>query len=157
MVTLLPLEPPASTSARGGVGLTSSFATFASTDTSLKDLKFILAHELFHTWNYRKLGELKQPEVLRYWFSEGFTNYYTWLMLLRGGLSSLDDYVEAYNSTLRIYYNWPVRSEPNERVRKDFFSNYDVSHCPISAACFWRLTGTRRFARPATTTTRSTT
>ena len=60
------------------------------------------------------------PENERlYWFSEGFTDYYAILLLLRAGLISLDEYVAAHNSFIKAYYTSPVRSlTVDEMVQK---------------------------------------
>ncbi|MCJ7617326.1 MAG: hypothetical protein MUO43_12405 [Desulfobacterales bacterium] len=68
------------------------------------DLKYLFAHELFHTWNTGKLGVRQNPEQLIYWFSEGFTGYYARLLLLRAGLITIEEYVSDYNDKLIRYY-----------------------------------------------------
>jgi predicted metalloprotease with PDZ domain len=81
--------------------------------TSLSEHRHALAHELFHAWNPQRLGGFEliggvEDERL-YWFSEGFTDYYSSVLLLRAGLSSLEDYVARYNSLTKEYYTSPVR------------------------------------------------
>ena len=109
---LLPTEdPPGRT---GGEGRTNSFILFVPKDaTTLSKHRHTLAHELFHEWNPRRLGGFEliggvEDERL-YWFSEGFTDYYASVLLLRAGLISLDDYVADYNSLIKDYYTSPVR------------------------------------------------
>lgn len=110
-VTLLPTaDPPGRT---GGEGRTNSFTLFVPKDTSLSKHRHTFAHELFHEWNPRRLGGFEliggvEDERL-YWFSEGFTDYYASLLLLRAGLISLEDYVAGYNSLIKEYYTSPVR------------------------------------------------
>lgn len=130
LVTLIPLEAPPNVTNSGGTGLTNSFALFFTRDAELNDFKSLLAHEYFHNWNAQKLGRLKEPEQQLYWFSEGFTDYYTYLLLLRGGLISLDEFIQKYNSLIREYYFLPVRTESNERVVKDFWNDGDVQKLP---------------------------
>ncbi len=127
LVTLLPLEPIANGAANSGTGLSNSFATFATPNCTLDDFKYLLAHELFHNWNSRRLGRIQEPQELMYWFSEGFTDYYSFRLLLRGGLLTWDEYVTKYNEALRSYYTSPVREVPNERVAREFFSNGELS------------------------------
>jgi predicted metalloprotease with PDZ domain len=111
-VTLLPTDdPPGRT---GGEGRTNSFTLFLTKDsTTLSKHLRTLAHELFHTWNPQRLGGFQtiggvEDERL-YWFSEGFTDYYASVLLLRAGLISLEDYVAGYNSLTKEYYTSPVR------------------------------------------------
>lgn len=126
-VSLLPLEAMANGAANSGTGLDASFATFATPNCRLDDFKYLLAHELFHNWNARRLGKVKEPQELIYWFSEGFTDFYSFRLLLRGGLMTLDEYVASYNEAMRNYYMSPVRNVPNDRVAREFFSNGELS------------------------------
>lgn len=130
LVTLIPLDGEPNSLSVGGTGLTNSFATFVTPNASLEHLKFLISHEYFHNWNSPKLGGLKDPEQSLYWFSEGFTDYYTYLLLLRGGLIDLENYAAKYNEFLADYYLSPVRNENNRRVLEDFFKNYQISKLP---------------------------
>ena len=130
LVTLLPLESSPGSINIGGTGLTNSFANFASTNSEIDRFKHLLAHEYFHNWNSVKLGRLQEPDKLLYWFSEGFTDYYTYLLLLRSGLISLDEYIQRYNSWIREYYLSPVRTANNQRVLQDFWNDDDVHDLP---------------------------
>jgi predicted metalloprotease with PDZ domain len=73
----------------------------------------LFARELFHAWNPQRLGGFEEvggvEDERLYWFSEGFTDYYASLLLLRAGLISLDDYLARYNSSIKDYYASPVR------------------------------------------------
>lgn len=132
-VSLLPLEPLPQGAAHSGLGLSQSFATFATPNCTREDFKYLLAHELFHNWNTRRLGRIKEPQELLYWFSEGVTDYYSYRLLWRGGLMTLDEYVAKYNEVLRRYYTSPLRYEPNERVAREFFSNGELAQL-----AYWR-------------------
>ncbi|MBI4349650.1 MAG: hypothetical protein HY553_22635 [Elusimicrobia bacterium] len=113
-----------------GSAFTNSFALWAGSTIELKDgLTETLAHELFHAWNGGKIRK-DELESRMYWFSEGFTDYYTRLLLLRAGLLSLEEYVSAVNEKLREYFSSPSREEPNERIAKDFWNDYDVQRLP---------------------------
>jgi predicted metalloprotease with PDZ domain len=114
----------------GGTGLTDSFATFINSNLGIEGrMKHLLSHELFHTWNGRRI-QRQQPEELVYWFSEGFTDYFSDALLLRSGLISYEEAVANYNKVLRLYYLSPVRNVPNERIRQDFWNNRDVERLP---------------------------
>jgi predicted metalloprotease with PDZ domain len=130
LVTLLPLEAPPNVVNTGGSGLTDAFANFATHNAELDRFKDLLAHEYFHNWNNVKLGRLKEPETLLYWFSEGFTDYYAYLLLLRSGLITLDEYIQRYNRLIREYYLSPVRDASNQRVLQDFWNEDDVHDLP---------------------------
>lgn len=113
-----------------GTGLTNSFATFISTDKPVDArLTHLLTHELFHTWNGRKIKR-KMPEELVYWFSEGFTDYYTRLLLLRAGLMTIEEYIESYNKVIFDYYRSPYRNEKNKRILKDYWRIRAIRQLP---------------------------
>jgi len=77
-----------------------------------------VSHEFFHCWNVERI----RPESLEpfdfenanmsgeLWFAEGFTSYYTGLILCRAGLMSEDDYVKGLTRTYNYVWNSPGRS-----------------------------------------------
>ncbi|MEM6806882.1 MAG: hypothetical protein AAF696_36110, partial [Bacteroidota bacterium] len=73
----------------GGTGLTNSFATFVSNNkyVELWRVKYLFFHELLHHWIGHKIQN--RDEELQYWFSEGFTDYYTYKLMYRNGVISL--------------------------------------------------------------------
>ena len=114
----------------GGTGLTDSFATFVATNLPIdKRMKHLLAHELFHTWNGRRIKR-QDPEELVYWFSEGFTDYYAGVMLLRAGLTTFPEYVEAYNQVVRSYSLSPARNARNQVELDSFWTDTAVERLP---------------------------
>ncbi|MBI3505012.1 MAG: hypothetical protein HY059_09240 [Proteobacteria bacterium] len=129
LVALEPVERRGDGESSGGTGLTDSFAMFVSTSHPLNArLANLLAHELFHTWNGGKI--LREDEELSYWFSEGFTEFYTHRLNLRAGVTTLADYVEAYNEKLREYRASPARNAPNARIRDEFWKDRAVEDLP---------------------------
>jgi predicted metalloprotease with PDZ domain len=127
LVTLIPL---AGSGSIGGTGLTDAFQTYGTADARFKDLEWLLAHEYFHTWNPFRLGGLEEPEQLRYWIGEGFTDYYASLLRLRAGRITLDEYVQSVNDLLTTVWMSPARNATNERVLQDFWKNNDVQKLP---------------------------
>ena len=128
LVTLLPLKFEGGRRSFGGTGLTNSFATFVTNNIPAENLQWLIAHEYFHNWNYLSFGGLEEPQELLYWFSEGFTDYYTALLLLRGGFYDLDKFLAKHNELTSDYYLSPVRNVDNQRIRKDFFNDIRVTH-----------------------------
>src|SRR5687767_12464285 len=121
-VVLLPTDE--SVEIRAGEGRTNSFSLYLSKDlTTLSKHRHALAHELFHAWNPQRLGDFERiggvEDERLYWFSEGVTDYYASVLLLRTGLISLEDYVAGYNSLTKEYYTSPIRLlTAAEMVRK---------------------------------------
>ncbi|RPG30056.1 MAG: M61 family peptidase [Muricauda sp. TMED12] len=76
-----------------------------------------VSHEFFHAWNVERI----RPKTLEpfdfeaanmsgaLWFAEGFTSYYTGLILCRAGLSSPKDYIEGLAGTFNYVWNSPAR------------------------------------------------
>src|SRR5687767_13362994 len=121
-VVLLPTDE--SVRIHAGEGRTNSFSLYLSKDlTTLAEHRRTLAHELFHAWNPQRLGDFERiggvEDERLYWFSEGVTDYYASVLLLRAGLISLEDYLAGYNSLTKEYYTSPIRLlTAAEMVRK---------------------------------------
>ncbi|MFA7420935.1 MAG: hypothetical protein WCZ90_14730 [Melioribacteraceae bacterium] len=127
LITVLPIEGD---NDQGGTGRVNSFSLFLSEDRQIDyRMKRLLAHEIFHTWLGEKIN-LAGPESLLYWFSEGFSDYYARLLLLRAGLISLEDYIKEYNNVLKQYFTSAVRNERNEQLADGFWNDGDLNKLP---------------------------
>lgn len=76
-----------------------------------------VSHEFFHAWNVERIRP-KSLEPFNFaaanmsgalWFAEGFTSYYTNLILCRAGLMSPEEYVEGLTGTFNYVWNSPAR------------------------------------------------
>lgn len=76
-----------------------------------------VSHEFFHAWNVERIRP-KSLEPFNFeeanmsgelWFAEGFTSYYTNLILCRADVISVDDYVNGLNKTFNYVWNSPAR------------------------------------------------
>lgn len=80
-----------------------------------------VSHEFFHAWNVERIRpyELEpfdftaanMSEAL--WFAEGFTSYYTRLILARAGVITEEEYVKNLNGTFNYVWNSPARAFRN--------------------------------------------
>lgn len=80
-----------------------------------------VSHEFFHAWNVERIRpyELEpfdftaanMSEAL--WFAEGFTSYYTRLILARAGVITGEEYVKSLNGTFNYVWNSPARAFRN--------------------------------------------
>ncbi len=79
------------------------------------------SHEFFHCWNVERIRP-RSLEPFDYeeanmsgelWLAEGFTSYYTGLILCRAGIISEQDYVEGLSGTLNYVWNSPGRQYHN--------------------------------------------
>ncbi len=132
LVTVVQLVAPNSSwLSIGGTGLEDSFAFFASPNADLRQMTRTLAHEGLHTWIPNLVGNLPEHDEARdYWFSEGFTDFYTGRLLVREGTWTPADYAADFNEMLSAYAQSPVRAEPNARVVADFWNSAEVGKLP---------------------------
>lgn len=115
----------------GGTGLDDAFAFFATPNVGDRPIARTLAHESFHTWIPGRVGGMPQEgEAAHYWFSEGFTDFYTGRLLVRQGLWTPQQFADDLNEMLSAYAQSPVREAPNARILADFWSDRDVQQLP---------------------------
>jgi predicted metalloprotease with PDZ domain len=114
-----------------GTGLADSFALWAPRDVPAAPLRWLLAHEYFHTWNPAQLGGFANGEAAGgYWFSEGFTDYYARKLLLRDGLFSPADFAASWNDVFAAYATSPLRTADNAKVAAAFWQSEDGQKMP---------------------------
>jgi predicted metalloprotease with PDZ domain len=120
----------------GGTALHRAFAAFSLPGVGLdgpagqrRAFAELLLHEMFHDWNGHLLRRVEPSEWL-YWFSEGFTCFFTRRLSLRGGWSDPQGYVDDLNRVLAEYAANPAREADAERVRAGFWSDRDVQLLP---------------------------
>jgi len=130
LVTLAPLDQERNST--GGTALTNAFIMHLSRQDSLSYVVLsTAAHETFHTWNPYKMGRPGDPSV--YWFQEGFTVYYADLILFRGGVLSLPEYVGHTNEKLRDYALLSERNISNADLSERYGKDGSLDKLP-----YWR-------------------
>ena len=122
LVALMPLKTTQGAISAGGTGLAGSFAAWSTPVASLTTLDRLLTHEYFHMWNPLSLGDMPEPEALGYWFSEGFTDYYTHQLRLRWKMLTLEQYAAQYDLVLRSLAEAREPGLPNAEIGARFFS-----------------------------------
>jgi predicted metalloprotease with PDZ domain len=131
LVTVLQLTGPQGWTSVGGTGLDDAFAFFSTPNGEENTIIRTLAHESLHTWVAAQVGGLpRDDEALQYWLSEGFTDFYTGRMLVRGGLWTPQQFAHDLNEGLLAYAQSRVRTAPNARILADFWNNRDVQRLP---------------------------
>ncbi len=127
LVTLAPFDQDGGS--YGGSAYTNAFmmhlprkATFSYSVVSL------LAHENFHIWNPYKIGG--EQGTAMSWFTEGFTRYYTDVILFRTGFLTLSEYIEHTNEKLRKYELSPARNISNAELTARHESDRSLSEVP---------------------------
>ncbi len=116
-----------------GTGLTNSFSTIAANnkDLQVENLVYLFNHELQHNWNGHTI--LKENEEEQYWFSEGFTDYYTIKNIAKNHIYNLDKsyFTRKMNEFIKKHYTSPVKEAPNSAINHDnFWSNPDYEKLP---------------------------
>lgn len=121
-VTMIPIFEPNGSSWQG-TGLTNSFALAASNNEYLEveGLVYLLNHELQHNWIGLTIKNDNEEE--QYWFSEGFTDYYTLKNIAINRIFDLDEkyFIQQFNSKLKNLYESPVVASPNSEINYDNF------------------------------------
>ena len=91
----------------GGTAHYHAFSLFQSVGLDLKsNLLPMIAHEYFHNWLGLGL-KMPEPDEPYKWFSEGFTEYYSFKILFQTGLISKDEFLSRINGYLKDYYLSP--------------------------------------------------
>lgn len=104
--------------------------------------EFLVAHENLHQWFPQRFGgrgEGGVSEVQHYWFSEGFTDYYTHRLLLASGLWTPEQYAQRLTDKVRQYLRSPARTLPVAQIAPKFFVDRDAGQQLYSRGEFLAL------------------
>ncbi|RYZ22539.1 MAG: hypothetical protein EOO16_08705 [Chitinophagaceae bacterium] len=127
---LLTLAPFSESGHYNGSKLYQSFFMNMSPDSfATAYISKLLAHEYMHRWIGGKLT-IKGKEEEHYWFSEGFTEYYTYKSLRRIGVDALEDQLQAINKTIADYYLSPVRNATQKAAGDSFWLDRSYQRLP---------------------------
>lgn len=117
--------------ARGGTALDSSFMILAaprdSTSTAAaRSPRETITHELGHLF----VGAVVAPLGVGSWFSEGLNVYYTRLLPMRGGFTSVEQYGREVNAAFQEYWNSASRNLSADSIVRIGFTDEGVRHMP---------------------------
>lgn len=139
-VTLLPTERPDGYSV-SGTSLENSFASFASNNhfTELWRMKYLYFHELLHHWIGGRIQNQNEEE--QYWFSEGFTDYYTYKLMHKAGeIDSLRLRQLLIEEVINPHYRSRVREVANSHITYErFWSDQEYSKLPYRRGAIYAL------------------
>ncbi|HPG61890.1 MAG TPA: hypothetical protein PK586_07765 [Casimicrobium sp.] len=125
LVTLLPIEKDRGSS-MNGTALLNSFTSLVTQNNTPEDIEYVWVHESLHQWIARAFGGLEEPQAKLYWFSEGFTDYYTHVLMLRARQRSLNEFVEEVNSKLLKVSTSKHSGLNNDAVATGFHADPDI-------------------------------
>ena len=83
-------------------------------------------HEMGHLF----VGAVRAPDGISSWFSEGLNTYYTRLLPMRGGFTSVDDYGKDINRAFREYYDGSARNFSADSITRVGFTDNTIRHMP---------------------------
>lgn len=133
LVTLLPLTDEKYYSL-GGTALDGAFAMFSTSHAVISDFRYLIAHEHLHKWFPERLGGFPRTDdpmqAMRYWFSEGFTDFYTWRRLLADSVIDTKEFAEGWNAMLFAYATSKARLASNQEVGARFWSDSFMQKIP---------------------------
>ena len=114
-------------------GLTYSFATAVSNNeyTNLYQLLYLFNHELMHNWIGHAIKN--EEEETQYWFSEGFTDYYTYKNIAVSEIADKgwDYFIDNLNETIRLLEASPVKNAPNSEINyRNFWTDREFEKLP---------------------------
>lgn len=85
-----------------------------------------LFHEMIHQW----IGGIEEPNGIASWFTEGLTNYYQDVLMLRGGFLSTGAYLTAINELAEDYFTSKARNWSAAQITKVGFGDEEIRHTP---------------------------
>jgi hypothetical protein len=85
-----------------------------------------LTHEMGHMF----VGGIAAPQGVSSWFSEGLNVYYTRLLPLRGGFTTVEEYGRAINDDFQNYHGNAARNLSADSIVRIGFTDGNVRHIP---------------------------
>lgn len=147
LVTAAPIVGSPATMSFGGTGRGDAFALWIDQRAPLERMTWLLAHEYFHTWNAAQLGRMPDDRAsrpARYWFSEGFTDYYARALMVRAGVISPAEFVAQWNEMLAAYAGSPARTMDGAQASAAFWDDYAAEKVPYQRGAMLAAVWNRR-------------
>jgi predicted metalloprotease with PDZ domain len=82
-----------------------------------RDFKNFLAHENFHTWFGPNIGFINGFK----YFTEGFTDYFAYLINMQNKIISKEDFIKKYNHVLSNYFTSPYYQASEDEIENMFW------------------------------------
>ncbi len=136
---LVTMSPFIGQGSYNGSALHQGFMTCATTEFGLDHgLLGLISHEYFHRW----AGGLIQPKGIEdehKWLTEGFTEYYTYKLLYKGGLVNFAQWMEAVNRSISDYYLSADRNADRVTMGKNYWANRSYHMLPYKKGFVYAL------------------
>jgi predicted metalloprotease with PDZ domain len=119
------------------------YQTFVTVGTNskalgLEDLLFLYNHELMHHW-FGNILPQAAPEARYKWFHEGFTEYFTYVSMLEGGLLDTAAFNNRLNGIFREYYRDTANQYGNAEIESAYFNSDKHARIPYQRGLFFAL------------------
>ncbi len=124
-----------------GSGIKNGFLIQSSNNpfNSWDVLNYVLNHEMMHDWIGGKIKA--KHEELNYWFTEGFTDYYTYKNRLRSNDITKEEWLNSFNAdVLKKHWENPERNQPNYVIKDRFWESRNIEKIPYRRGAifaFW--------------------
>lgn len=116
---------------RGGTALGSSFMAGATPREPGAAATGEAPRETFtHEMGHLFVGGIDAPQGVQSWFSEGLNTYYTRLLPMRGGFTSVEEYGRAINADFDAYWYGSARNFSADSITRIGFGDEAVRHMP---------------------------
>jgi predicted metalloprotease with PDZ domain len=105
-----------------GTGLCNSFNVVATNNrnTNPENMGYLFNHELMHHWIGNTILN-GVDEELSYWFSEGFTDYFTFYNMKESKLITEKEYYFRMDSVFIAHYGNDLNSAINDSIKPNFW------------------------------------
>jgi predicted metalloprotease with PDZ domain len=124
-----------------GSGIRNGFMIQSSNNpfNTWQPMKYVFNHELMHDWIGGKIP--MRNEELNYWFSEGFTDYYTYKNRLRSGDIDFETWLKTFNrEVISAHFKNPEKNKPNYTIKDNFWKDRNFEKLPYRRGAifaFW--------------------
>jgi predicted metalloprotease with PDZ domain len=139
-VALTPLPDLPSGSSVIGTALTQSFFILATRNAEADNLEHTIVHEILHEWITGRMGTTEEStDPTRMWFVEGFTEYYTQLILLDSGRITFDGFLGNLNDLWAAYQTSPVQTMPSSELLEHIWDSRETERLPYQRGALMAL------------------
>lgn len=138
-ITLLPLFNTSETFI-GGTGLSRGFASYCSNaeNSKLQNLVPLYYHEIMHHWIGGKIRNASETAEL--WFSEGFTEYFSHLLMLKNQAINRREFEGILNSTYELHNASSAVELANDAIlNHNFHTDPEVEKLPYRRGMLYAL------------------
>jgi hypothetical protein len=123
---------------RGGTALSNSFMGGArprqpGSEPQGEASRGTFTHEMGHMF----VGGIEAPMGISSWFSEGLNTYYTRLLPMRGGFTTVDEYGQDINNAFQSYYHNTARNMSADEIVKVGFNDNNIRHIPYTRSSLY--------------------